>query len=165
MSTGQEGLVAGPGVRTHGDLGVCGGVDPGLQAVQSMYLCIKNKHTHIHIYIYIYTYTYLYVYTQVVHIHIHICLHIHICIGVLFAHTSGPKVGVVSILAASGAGILQSWAGAVLIPVPSRALGPGYRSLRILVPRAIQGMVFGASVLKHWVLGPSGPQTSKATVG
>ena len=34
--------------------------------------------------------------------------------------------------------------------------GPSTQHLRTLVPKAINGMVFGTRVLKHWVLGPSG---------
>ena len=34
--------------------------------------------------------------------------------------------------------------------------GPSTQYLRILVPKAIKGMVFGTRVLKCWVLGPSG---------
>ena len=34
--------------------------------------------------------------------------------------------------------------------------GPSTQSLRTLVPKAINGMVFGTRVLNHWVLGPLG---------
>ena len=34
--------------------------------------------------------------------------------------------------------------------------GPSTQHLRTLVPKAIDGMVFGTRVLKYWVLGPSG---------
>ena len=34
--------------------------------------------------------------------------------------------------------------------------GPSTQYLRTLVPKAIEGMVFGIRVLKYWVLGPSG---------
>ena len=37
--------------------------------------------------------------------------------------------------------------------------GPSTQHLRTLVPKTIKGMVFGARVLKSWVLGPSGVVT------
>ena len=40
--------------------------------------------------------------------------------------------------------------------LPRGSRGPGTQSFRTLVPKAMNGVVFGARCLKYWVLGPSG---------